>query len=147
MSTLPLRALCLCVKRSPLSLRSCVLSTADPQLFFPVSPLQSALPKNAPITLLESALPKTRHLKSFRIRTYKKRRGEGVLLLSRNPSKDFCPERSTEARDLFALAPVATHVSSARLCELRVSALSFLLPSHQSQATRHPLRSTSRWAS
>src|SRR5271165_3663378 len=42
-----------------------------------LSPSESALTKNAPVTHLESADPKTRHLKSFRIRTYKIRRGEG----------------------------------------------------------------------
>jgi hypothetical protein len=40
--------------------------------------LESALPENAPVTRLESALPKTLDLKPFRIRTYKKWRGEGV---------------------------------------------------------------------
>ena len=45
---------------------------------FFLTPLQSALTKNIPITRLEPADPKTRHLKSFRIRTSKKRRGEGV---------------------------------------------------------------------
>jgi hypothetical protein len=41
------------------------------------NPVESADPKNTPVTLLQSADPKTRHLKSFRIRTYKIRRGEG----------------------------------------------------------------------
>jgi hypothetical protein len=50
------------------------LSTVN---FFLTS-LQSALTQNAPVTPLQSADPKTRHLKSFRIRTSKKRRGEGV---------------------------------------------------------------------
>jgi hypothetical protein len=35
---------------------------------------------------------KTQDLKSFRIRTYEKTPGGGVLLLTRNPTKDFCPE-------------------------------------------------------
>ena len=42
-----------------------------------LSPSESALTKNAPVTPLESALPKCLNLKSFRIRTYKIRRGEG----------------------------------------------------------------------
>src|SRR5271170_4822186 len=42
-----------------------------------LNPLESALPQNAPITPLQSALPKSLDLKSFRIRTYEKRRGEG----------------------------------------------------------------------
>src|SRR5580700_1231157 len=50
---------------------------------FPLTPLESALPQNAPITPLQSADPETRHLKSFRIRTYEKRRGEGVKLLTK----------------------------------------------------------------
>jgi hypothetical protein len=50
------------------------LSTVN---FF-LSPLQSALTQIALVTPLQSADPKTRHLKSFRIRTSKKRRGEGV---------------------------------------------------------------------
>src|SRR5277367_6309309 len=48
----------------------------------PLTPLQSALPQNAPITRLESALPKSLDLKSFGIRTYKKWRGEGGKLLT-----------------------------------------------------------------
>jgi hypothetical protein len=44
-----------------------------------VNPLESALPENRRVTPLESALPKSLDLKSFRIRTYKKRRGEGCL--------------------------------------------------------------------
>src|SRR5882724_4810854 len=37
-----------------------------------VSPAESALPKNRPVTRLESADPKILDLKSFRIRTYRK---------------------------------------------------------------------------
>src|SRR6202040_4285866 len=44
-----------------------------------VNPLESALPRNRRVTPLESALPKSLDLKSFRIRTYKKRRGRGCL--------------------------------------------------------------------
>src|SRR5208282_914591 len=47
-----------------------------------LTPLESALTKNTPITPLESADPKTLDLKSFRIRTYEKRRGEGGKLLT-----------------------------------------------------------------
>jgi hypothetical protein len=42
----------------------------------PLNPLESALPQNARVTPLESALTNLKDLKSFRIRTYKKR-GEG----------------------------------------------------------------------
>ena len=45
---------------------------------YPLTPLQSALPKNAPVTLSESALTKWLNLKSFRIRTYEKTGGRGV---------------------------------------------------------------------
>src|SRR5882724_6757903 len=41
-------------------------------------PLESALPKNAPVTRLESADPKSLDLKPFRIRTYRKGWGRGV---------------------------------------------------------------------
>src|ERR1700674_66493 len=36
----------------------------------------------------------------FRINTYEKHRGRGVLLLTRHPTKDDCPERPSGARDL-----------------------------------------------
>src|SRR5580698_7455473 len=45
----------------------------------PLSPVESALPQNAPIARLECALPITPHIKSFRIRIYRKRgRGAGA---------------------------------------------------------------------
>ena len=56
----------------------------DPQLSTvnSLTPLQSALPQNRRVTRLESADPKTRHLKSFRIRTCEKGVGEGGELLT-----------------------------------------------------------------
>ena len=48
------------------------------EAFSALTLLESAVPKNAPVTLLESALTKSLALKPFRIRTYKKRRGEGA---------------------------------------------------------------------
>ena len=42
--------------------------------------IESALTRDTPITRLESALTKSLDLKSFRIRTYKKGGGGGVLL-------------------------------------------------------------------
>jgi hypothetical protein len=52
-----------------------------------LSPLQSALLQNAPITPLESALPKTQHLKPFRMNTSEKKgRGEGSHLPSQRVS-------------------------------------------------------------
>jgi hypothetical protein len=50
----------------------------------PLSPLESALPQNNRVTRLESALPKSLDLKSFRIRTSKKWRGEGGKVLTRD---------------------------------------------------------------
>src|SRR5450432_4269763 len=49
-----------------------------------VNPLESADPKNAPVTPLQSADPKTKHLKSFRIRRSEKMWGWGGKLLTRN---------------------------------------------------------------
>src|SRR5271156_350560 len=43
-----------------------------------LTPSESALPQSRRVTRLESALPKSLDLKSFRIRTYKKWRGEGA---------------------------------------------------------------------
>jgi hypothetical protein len=58
-------------------------STRLPQAFFArghflLTPLESALPQNAPITPLQSALTNSLDLKSFRIRTYKKKGGRGA---------------------------------------------------------------------
>src|SRR6266478_7350773 len=55
-----------------------------------LSPLES--------TLIEVLILKS--FKFFRMNTYEKHRGEGVLLLTRHPMKDVCPERPSEARDL-----------------------------------------------
>jgi hypothetical protein len=49
----------------------------------PLTPLQSALPKNTLITRSESALPKTQDLKLFRIRTSNIRRGEEQIVNQR----------------------------------------------------------------
>ena len=43
-----------------------------------LTPLQSALTQNAPVTRLESALTNLEDLKPFRINTYKKGGGEGA---------------------------------------------------------------------
>src|SRR5271154_932832 len=56
--------------------------------------LESALTKNRPITHLESALTNSLDLKSFRIRTYEKRRGEGCKRLTSLSPADFFPEGS-----------------------------------------------------
>jgi len=58
--------------------------------YSPLSSVFPADPKNAPVNPVESALPKLLDLKPFRIRTYGKNRGVGVLLLTRNPRKDLC---------------------------------------------------------
>src|SRR5216684_8134773 len=51
---------------------------------FLLSPLECAVPQIAPITPLECAVPKTRHLKSFRMRSSEKSGGVGDKLLTRN---------------------------------------------------------------
>jgi hypothetical protein len=60
-----------------------------------LNPLESALPRNSPITRLESALTNSLDLKSFRIRTYKKRWGEGVLLLTKSAATNPQPSGVT----------------------------------------------------
>ena len=42
-----------------------------------LSPLECAVPQNRVLTLLECAVPKTRYCKSFGMRSYEKRWGEG----------------------------------------------------------------------
>jgi len=62
--------------------------------------LERAVPKIAPVTPLKSALIEVlipENLKLFGMNTYKKYREEGVLLLTRHPMKDVCPERPTGA--------------------------------------------------
>jgi hypothetical protein len=46
------------------------------------------------------SVSKQRTLTSFTINTYEKHRGEGVLLLTRNPKKDFYPEGAPRLKDL-----------------------------------------------
>jgi hypothetical protein len=72
----------------------------------PLSPLESALPQNNRVTRLESALPKSLDLKSFRIRTSKKWRGEGGKLLTRD-------QRKFMVRRLFSIAGFAPVVGAA----------------------------------
>jgi hypothetical protein len=54
---------------------------------FALKLLESALAKNAPVTLLGSALTNPLNLNCFRIRTYEKRRGRGVIV-NQPPSTD-----------------------------------------------------------
>jgi hypothetical protein len=74
--------------RMPQGIKSPVLSLRPNNLrsatCFSLTPLQSALTENARVTRLESALTKLLDLKSFRIRTYEKRWGEGCKLLTRS---------------------------------------------------------------
>jgi hypothetical protein len=59
--------------------------------------------QKAPATHLESTLVEVfilTDLNFFRINTYEKHRGEGVLLLTRNPKKDFYPEGAPRLKDL-----------------------------------------------
>jgi len=57
---------------------------------FSLTPVFPAHPKIAPITPLQSALPKLLGLKSFRIRTYEKNRGMG-LIVNQIPDQRICP--------------------------------------------------------
>ena len=82
----------------------------------PLSPLESAHPQNCRVTRLESALPKSLDLKSFRIRTYKKRRGEGGKLLTRDPRKFMI-------RRFVRIAGFAPVVGAAPWCELACATL------------------------
>src|SRR5271165_2960165 len=76
---------------------------------YPVSPVESALTRNARVTPLQSALPEWLKLKSFRIRTYEKRRGRGTVLLTSIPNSEMLPtlllqERGDSRTDLGVLA-------------------------------------------
>src|SRR5271154_1791583 len=64
-----------------------------------LKPLESAHPKNAPVTPSESALTNSLNLKSFGIRTYEKRRGEGYELLTSSPTQQATePSSSRRSR-------------------------------------------------
>jgi hypothetical protein len=61
----------------------------------------------APVTPLECALMEVfilKSLKFFRINTYEKHRGWGLLLLTRHPLKGVCPERPSGVKDLSSSA-------------------------------------------
>src|SRR5450432_1663299 len=76
-------------------------SDAPPPTTIPTAtPVESADPKNAPITRLESADPKTKHLKSFRIRRSEKRGGRGGKLLTRIRAKTPTPVKQFEGASL-----------------------------------------------
>ncbi len=88
-----------------------------------LSPSESALTKNAPVTRLESALPKCLNLKSFRIRTYKIRRGEGSKRLTRSlvygwASRDASraapvkPKRAAPAPNRYLITSLPHYVAS-----------------------------------
>jgi hypothetical protein len=69
-------------------------------------PLSTCLPKPFRMNTCKSVSKQTT-LTTFRMNTYEKHRGEGVLLLTRHPMKDVCPacpdpvgERPSEARGL-----------------------------------------------
>src|SRR6266852_7758113 len=46
------------------------------------------------------SVSKQRTLSSFRMNTYEKQRGGGVLSLTRHPMKGVCPERPSGVKDL-----------------------------------------------
>ncbi len=64
-----------------------------------VSSLESAVPRNAPVTLSESALPKSLNLKSSRIRTSKKRAGGELLTRMANRGDRFTFEEFDVSSD------------------------------------------------
>jgi hypothetical protein len=89
-----------------------LLSVLDHSFSTPhsLTSLESADPKNALITPLQSADPKTQHLKPFRIRTYKIRRGEGGKLLT--GSDQTRSRNSTDFRKKDRRAPGAPQVAA-----------------------------------
>src|SRR5260370_9260769 len=78
------------LERPPRRAPSFQLSTVNLQPLHPLSLLECADPQNAPITPLECAVPKTRHLKSFRMRSSEKSGGRvPPLSLTRNTNKNL----------------------------------------------------------
>ncbi len=69
-----------------------------------LTPVESALTQNTPITPLESALPNSLDLKSFGIRTYEKRWGEGLKLLTSRVEVKTVLSRLTLHASLFTSA-------------------------------------------
>jgi hypothetical protein len=72
--------------------------------------LESALAKNALMTPLQSALPNSLDLKSFRIHTYEKSRGRG-LIVNQRCDEHRCPE---EHRDEGSFRPLNDQRSTSR---------------------------------
>src|SRR6202521_2886120 len=71
----------------------------------PTTPLESAL--------IEMLIPGS--LKLFGMNTYKKQWGRELLLLTRNPGKDFCPQPQSGAQGFLALqSPVTNHQPARR---------------------------------
>src|SRR6266478_1151807 len=109
------------LERSPRRAPSFQLSTVNLQPLYPLSLLECADPQNAPITPLECAVPKTRHLKSFRMRSSEKS-GGGVrpLSLTGNTKKDLNSEGARRGGPSRALSfpcfltslPLASFLSS-----------------------------------
>ncbi len=105
-----------------------------------LSPLES--------TLIEVLILKS--FKFFRMNTYEKHRGEGVLLLTRHPMKDVCPERPSEARDLswnpmresvlrsIATKDLSTHPMRMRILSERSESKD--LSSHEESSSKQALR-------
>jgi len=91
-SLLPLRELCvLCVKTHPQprpALSRCL--AAKPRRI-----CISAKPTHNPFRIRSF---KTQDLKLFRMRSYEKNRGRGVLLSTRNSTKNYCPEEPSGVR-------------------------------------------------
>jgi len=78
----------------------------------PLSPLECALPQIALLTPLESALMEVfilNSLKFFRMNTYKKHRGGGVVMVNQTPDQG-CLSRTTIGR------PGIPYISHAEIC-------------------------------
>jgi hypothetical protein len=73
----------------------CLTCTSKLSTVNPLTPVESALPQNPSVSPSESALPNSLDLKSFRIRTCKKRWGEGGGLLTRILPAQCCPRRNS----------------------------------------------------
>jgi hypothetical protein len=112
-------------------------SLLDPSFTTPhsLTSLESADPKNALITPLQSADPKIQHLKPFRIRTYKIRRGEGGELLTSSDQTRY--RSSTDFRKGDHRVPGAPQVA-ALILRCHNSNLALIQGSgHRSPASTH----------
>jgi hypothetical protein len=82
------------------------------------------------------SVSKQRTLTAFRMNTYEKHRGEGVLWLTRHPTKDVCPERPSGAEGSPSFSNAACR---GRACLPQASSKSDeLSPMESHSYTKHP---------